>query len=129
MFTEDCIPSAPALIDSMRFMGYSFSSAIADLLDNSISANAENIWITSLPSTDPSVTILDDGFGMSQETLFEAMRYGSKGPSMERSKDDLGRFGLGMKSASLSSELKNLSKGSERYPTYPLQRRDKGLNK
>ena len=102
MFERECVPYAPALIDSMRFMGYSFPSAIADLIDNSISAKASHIAIVSEPSTDPVLSILDNGFGMSKETLYEAMRYGSQGPSMERSKDDLGRFGLGMKAASLS---------------------------
>lgn len=102
MFERECVPYAPALIDSMRFMGYSFPSAIADLIDNSISAKASHIAIVSEPSTDPVLSILDNGYGMSKETLYEAMRYGSQGPSMERSKDDLGRFGLGMKAASLS---------------------------
>ena len=53
MLERECIPYAPALIDSMRFMGYSFPSAIADLIDNSISANASHIEILSTPSTDP----------------------------------------------------------------------------
>lgn len=102
MFDKDCVPNAPTLIESMRAIGYSFSSAIADLIDNSISAKAKNIEIYSEPGNNPSLFILDDGIGMSPKTLYEAMRYGSKNPLLERSEDDLGRFGLGLKSASLS---------------------------
>lgn len=102
MFEQECVPFAPALIESMRSLGYSFSSAIADLLDNSISAKAENIYIFSNPSDNPSLIIFDDGTGMSASRLYEAMRYGSSNPLDERDSDDLGRFGLGLKSASLS---------------------------
>lgn len=102
MFEKDCVPFAPTLIESMRSIGYSFSSAIADLLDNSISAHAKNISILSEPSEDPFLVILDDGCGMDSSELFEAMRYGSNNPLMDRNPDDLGRFGLGLKSASLS---------------------------
>lgn len=49
MFEEECVPFAPALIESMRSLGYSFQSAVADLLDNSISAKAENIYIFLVP--------------------------------------------------------------------------------
>lgn len=102
MFEQECVPFAPALIESMRSLGYSFSSAIADLLDNSISAKAENIYIFSNPSENPSLIIFDDGSGMSASRLYEAMRYGSSNPLDTRDSDDLGRFGLGLKSASLS---------------------------
>ena len=94
-------PAASALMESTRCIGYSFESAMADIIDNSISANAGNIWITSIPDEDPYVSILDDGEGLSSTELQEAMRYGSD-PGAERSSDDLGRFGLGMKMASLS---------------------------
>lgn len=102
MFEKESIPFAPALIESMRSIGYSFESAIADLLDNSISANAKNIEIDIETDEEPYLTILDDGTGMSDLKLEEAMRYGSKNPIEEREENDLGRFGLGMKSASLS---------------------------
>jgi len=94
-------PNASALMESTRSVGYSFESAIADIIDNSISARAKNIWIESLPSSNPYIAILDDGDGMSSSDLEEAMRYGSD-PTQERSNDDLGRFGLGLKMASLS---------------------------
>ena len=86
----------------MRSLGYSFSSAIADLIDNSISAKADEISILSEPSADPWMVIFDNGCGMSKDELYEAMRYGSKSPLDKRDSDDLGRFGLGLKAASLS---------------------------
>ncbi|MDE7420943.1 MAG: ATP-binding protein [Muribaculaceae bacterium] len=98
------IPQADMLMGSMRSMGYSFESALADVIDNSISANAENIRL--LFPTNPldklAVGVLDDGDGMSKDVLLEAMRYGSTSSEAIRDKDDLGRFGLGLKSASLS---------------------------
>jgi hypothetical protein len=102
MKEKECVPFAPSLIESMRFLGYSFPSAIADLLDNSISADAKNINIISEPAVDPSLIILDDGYGMSEKECYEAMRYGCNNPLNKRDASDLGRFGLGMKSASLS---------------------------
>ena len=88
-------------MESTRSIGYSFESALADIIDNSISACADNVWITSLPDEDPFVAVLDDGEGLTGSELQEAMRYGTN-PGIERSVDDLGRFGLGMKMASLS---------------------------
>lgn len=102
MFERECVPFAPSLIESMRSLGYSFPSAIADLLDNSISARAKKITIVAEPNLNPSLVIFDDGCGMNQNELYEAMRYGSSNPLEERKEDDLGRFGLGLKSASLS---------------------------
>ena len=102
MFEQECVPFAPSLIESMRSLGYSFPAAIADLLDNSISAKARNIDIISTPEMEPSLIILDDGNGMTENELCEAMRYGSSNPLETRREDDLGRFGLGMKAASLS---------------------------
>jgi len=94
-------PRAAALIESTRSIGYSFESAVADIIDNSISASAKSIFIQSDPSDDPSVAILDDGMGLGPSALEEAMRYGSD-PNAVRNVTDLGRFGLGMKTASLS---------------------------
>ena len=102
MFEEECVPFAPSLIESMRSLGYSFPAAIADLIDNSISAHSTEIEIYSDPGTDPFLVIIDNGTGMDKMEIYEAMRYGSTNPLEERSEDDLGRFGLGLKSASLS---------------------------
>ncbi len=86
----------------MRAMGYSFEAAVADIVDNSLSASAQNICIRFPSSGEPYIAVLDDGTGMSPERLTAAMRHGSQNPTLQRSDDDLGRFGLGMKTASLS---------------------------
>jgi hypothetical protein len=95
-------PYAPLLIESMRSLGYSFDTAIADLIDNSVSAQAKNINILLDPSDDPQLIIFDNGHGMDAAELEEALRFGSRGPLETRNEFDLGRFGLGLKSASLS---------------------------
>ena len=98
------IPKASTLMGSLRSMGYSFESAVADVIDNCISAHALNVHILfpTNPMEELAIGILDDGDGMSEDLLFEAMRYGSSSAEQERSEDDLGRFGMGLKSASLS---------------------------
>lgn len=96
-------PIANYLMGSMRYMGYSFEDAVADIIDNSISAKCHVVKV--LFSKEPSnlyVGILDDGKGMSSKELFRAMCYGCQANETEREETDLGRFGLGMKSASLS---------------------------
>ena len=97
-------PRANYLMGSMRFMGYSFCDAVADVIDNSISAGAKNIKVLfpKTPDESPFVGILDDGHGMSDKELLSAMCYGSQSSEKARAENDLGRFGLGMKSASLS---------------------------
>ena len=98
------IPKASTLMGSLRSMGYSFESAVADVVDNSISAHAQNVQILfpTTPMDELALGILDDGDGMGADVLFESMRYGCLSAEKERSEDDLGRFGIGMKSASLS---------------------------
>lgn len=95
-------PHAPALIESMRAVGYSLESAVADLIDNSLSASASEIRVRYQPFDTPFVAILDNGTGMSDTELIAAMRHGSRNPTDTRAADDLGRFGLGLKTASLS---------------------------
>ncbi|HOI73621.1 MAG TPA: ATP-binding protein [Syntrophales bacterium] len=95
-------PYAPTLIESMRSVGYSIQSAIADIIDNSISARARKIAVRFSPYDIPYVAVLDDGIGMSSDELTQAMRHGSKDPLSAREENDLGRFGLGLKTASLS---------------------------
>ena len=82
-------------------MGYAFETAIADILDNAIAAGATYIHISSLPQK-RYVAIRDDGHGMSHDELIQAMRFGARSPLEVRAAGDLGRFGLGMKTASLS---------------------------
>ena len=96
-------PEPAALIESLRAFGYSLRTAIADLIDNCISADAKSIWLQfTWDGASSSITIRDDGKGMSEEELITAMRPGSRSPLEQRSPSDLGRFGLGMKTASFS---------------------------
>lgn len=95
-------PYAPSLVESIRSIGYTFESAIADLMDNSITAEATRVQIKFSPYGDPFIGLLDNGKGMGPDELTQAMRHGSRNPSDQRSPDDLGRFGLGLKTASLS---------------------------
>lgn len=96
-------PSAACLSASMRDIGYSLETAIADLIDNSISANADKIdIICDIAGNNPVVVILDNGKGMKDSELLSAMRHGTINPHQQRSHKDLGRFGLGLKTASFS---------------------------
>lgn len=110
----DASPYASSLIEGHRDFGYSLETAIADIIDNSITANAKNVSIiVDTVSDDPSLAIVDDGVGMTESELVDAMRLGSKNPLHTRSMNDLGRFGLGLKSASFS-QCRRLSVGSVR---------------
>jgi anti-sigma regulatory factor (Ser/Thr protein kinase) len=99
--SHEVIPSAKRLILSLRDMGYDFSTAVADLVDNSIEAGATLVKINvEFDGDDSWVRLVDNGSGMTLSNLKEAMRYGS-----EREYDDekdLGKFGLGLKTASMS---------------------------
>ncbi|WEV71931.1 ATP-binding protein [Bifidobacterium sp. ESL0790] len=96
-------PEPGILIESLRDIGYSFNSALADIIDNSITAQAKNISIVALPIRESfRVSIVDDGFGLSHDDLLRAMRLGSSNPRWKREESDLGRFGLGLKTASFS---------------------------
>ena len=99
----DATPHAASLIQSLRDIGYSCETALADIIDNSITAGSRNIDILcNTNCAEPAIGILDDGNGMDLDELIEAMRPGSRNPLDERDAGDLGRFGLGLKSASFS---------------------------
>jgi Histidine kinase-, DNA gyrase B-, and HSP90-like ATPase len=103
MRMKQVAPRAAMLIESMRDIGYTLESALADVIDNSITAGASNIGIFAETSgSAPKLAILDDGVGMSEDELLDAMRPGSRNPRDERDSKDLGRFGLGLKTASFS---------------------------
>ena len=102
MQTIDMPPFAPTLIESTRAIGYSLEAAMADIIDNSIAARAGSVEVAFFPIGDAYVSILDNGTGMNEEQLNKAMQYGSQSPIETRDKLDLGRFGLGLKTASLS---------------------------
>ncbi|MBN1379486.1 MAG: ATP-binding protein [Gammaproteobacteria bacterium] len=96
-------PAPAALVESLRAFGYSLRTAVADLIDNSISAKAKNVWARfEWDGKHSYIVIKDDGEGMTEAELVSAMRPGSKSPLEERSPKDLGRFGLGLKTASFS---------------------------
>ncbi len=87
----------------MRGTGYSLHTSLADLIDNCIAAKAGLVELTlEWNDGNPYVVIADDGEGMTEARLVEAMRFGGTGPMGRRSETDLGRFGLGLKTASLS---------------------------
>ncbi len=94
-------PIAPVLMESTRAIGYRLEVAIADIIDNSIAASASKVDLYFFPE-DAYVCILDDGFGMSDNQMDSAMQYGSKNPNEKRDLSDLGRYGLGLKTSSLS---------------------------
>lgn len=99
----DATPHAAALIEGLRDIGYSLETAISDIIDNSITAGAHRIEIvTETYSDEPYIAIIDDGIGMTEDELVAAMRPGSRNPLATRDEPDLGRFGLGLKSASFS---------------------------
>ena len=98
----DMPPFAPVLMESTRAIGYSLEAAIADIIDNSIAAKAGKVHISFFPVDDAYFCVLDDGLGMNEDEINRAMQYGSKSPSEERDTADLGRYGLGLKTASLS---------------------------
>lgn len=101
--TETTPPSAKALVLSMRAMGYQLHTALADLIDNSIFAKAKNIQISwGWDDGNPWIMIFDDGKGMTEAELREAMKPGGQSPEDTRDLEDLGRFSLGLKTASWS---------------------------
>lgn len=106
---HEVIPSASRLAGTMRDVGYEFRTAVADLIDNSIAAGAKTVSVTMRFEGGASwIRIADDGDGMDADTLTEAMRYGSRRSYED---DELGKFGIGLKSAS-TSQCKRLTVAS-----------------
>lgn len=95
------LPEAKLLLTSLRSVGYSEETAIADIIDNCISAKATEINVI-FNWENQSVSIIDNGIGMTADALIKNMRIGSADPHDVRDSDDLGRFGMGMKTASFS---------------------------
>jgi Histidine kinase-, DNA gyrase B-, and HSP90-like ATPase len=112
---EEVIPSAARLLVSLRDLGYDFVNAVADLIDNSISAGSTRVDVTiASEGPDSWVRIADNGSGMDATAISEAMRLGS-GRELYV-KDDLGKFGLGLKTASLS-QARSITVASRSHPT------------
>jgi hypothetical protein len=95
-------PSAPAMLNSLRAIGYSFEAALADIVDNSVAAEATSVAIQFRTYPKHYLAVIDNGHGMLPDRLIEAMRHGGVGPDHARGAGDLGRFGLGLKTASFS---------------------------
>jgi len=117
----EAIPEAASMIETFRAIGYSLETAIADIIDNSISAQAKNIYINRIWRGGKSViTIKDDGEGMNDSEIIQAMRPGAQNPLSDRLETDLGRFGLGLKTASFSQcrKLSVLSKRKDCIPAF-----------
>jgi hypothetical protein len=107
-------PNAGKLISSLRNTGYDNTTAIADLVDNSIDADSSNIRISIVPVVnDFKIIISDDGSGMNKDVLDQAMRLGSD--TTRNTESDLGKFGMGLVTASISlgKKLTVISKTSE----------------
>ena len=103
MKSIEASPKASTLIESMRDIGYTLETALADVVDNSITAGATNVHIhVDSTGADVKIGIVDDGRGMDRNDLIDAMRLGSRHPLESRATHDLGRFGLGLKTASFS---------------------------
>lgn len=117
---EDVTPNPEYLIKSIAEQGYSLDTAIADLIDNSISAKADKTEVILDTKKKPFILYLaDNGVGMDEETLRSALQFPSSSPDHNRDSLDLGRFGLGMKTASFSQTrcftVISRKKGSELY--------------
>lgn len=117
----EAVPEAASMIETFRAIGYNLETAVADIIDNSISAGAKNVYINRIwNGSNTIITIRDDGCGMSSDEIVEAMRPGSQNPLETRSTNDLGRFGLGMKTASFSQcrKLTVLSKKANHHSAF-----------
>lgn len=96
---RELLPDPVRMVEGLRDTGYQFNTAVADIIDNSIAADASfvNVQLKMDLKGNISLMIYDDGIGMNKEGLIDAMRYGSK---MRPSPNSLGKFGLGLKTAS-----------------------------
>ena len=102
-YYDDVPPEAASIAESLRAFSYELPTALADLVDNSITARARHVWIDfHWDGANSVISITDDGRGMDEARLREAMRPGSQNPLAPRDAHDLGRFGLGLKTASFS---------------------------
>lgn len=121
---DRAVPRASALLEALRGVGYSPWTSVADLVDNSIAAGARRVQVDfGWQGSASYVTVLDDGCGMEREALISAMRPGSRSPMEIRASHDLGRFGLGLKTASLA-QCRVLTVASKRNGAVAVSRWD-----
>ena len=117
---ETVNPHPSYLIKSISEQGYRLETSLADLIDNSVAAGADAAEVLVSASEEPFTLFLaDNGNGMTEKVLRESMRFPSASPDHSRKDSDLGRFGLGMKTASFSQTrcftVLSRSKGASLY--------------
>ena len=113
-------PDAHLLMASLRSVGYKTETAISDILDNCIAAHATEVHVDfSWNKEDSTIAIYDNGDGMEKCSLIASMKIGSADPSEKRMSDDLGRFGMGMKTAafSMGKRLRVITKKENKIST------------
>jgi hypothetical protein len=120
IISENALPNPEYLIKSIAEQGYSLETSLADLMDNSISAHATRLEVLIDTNLEPFMLFLaDDGNGMNEDELISSMQFPSNSPEVSRVNHDLGRFGLGMKTASFSQTRKftvlTRKKGEKKY--------------
>lgn len=117
-------PRASTMIESLRGLGYSVPTALADIIDNSLAAGSRSVELQfNWNGPQSYITVLDDGYGMDDAGLEAAMRLGDRGPLDPRDAKDLGRFGLGLKTASFS-QCRRLTVASRKNGTLSCLRWD-----
>jgi len=112
--TRNVPPRANSMLESLRGLGYSPGGALADIIDNSISAGAAEVRLDFVWAASKShISVLDDGRGMDDQELESALTLGDKNPLDVRAAHDLGRFGMGLKTSSFS-QCKRLTVASKK---------------
>ena len=116
----ELIPDAHLLLSSLRSVGYKVETAIADIIDNCIGAHSTEIHIDFTWNEEKSsIAIYDNGDGMDKDFLISSMKIGSSDPAIKREAEDLGRFGMGLKTAafSMGKKLRVITRKSGLYST------------
>ena len=111
------------MLESLRGLGYSTATALADLIDNSVAARASCVQVCFVwREADSCIYVIDNGEGMNERQLDLAMRLGELSPLAHRKPTDLGRFGMGLKTASFS-QCRRLTVASVRQDSTGPQER------
>lgn len=116
----ELIPDAHLLLSSLRSVGYKVETAVADIIDNCIGAHSTEIHIDFVWNEEKStIAIYDNGDGMDKDLLITSMKIGSSDPAIRRETEDLGRFGMGLKTAafSMGKKLRVVTKQNGLYST------------
>lgn len=97
---EEIPPNPANMITALRQIGYTVEQSVADLIDNSINAEAKHVLVRFIRDDNSIIRMLiaDDGNGMNEKKLKEAMKFGSEQTNDGKS---LGKYGMGLKVASL----------------------------